>query len=625
MKKKVILFIFLFIVCFPVYASELKTSLSGNTNVDAKGEFELVLKISGTDIWGLTASLNYDTSKLKLVSYDGMNGFDATVKSNIVLDGDGNKSGDVLKLKFKAIDGFMPGESTTITISNVKGATNTEKFTGLGCDKKITVNIPKSSNSNLYDLKIGGKTIDGFSKDKKSYNLGTVDNDKINISGLVEDSRATISGTGDHKLSYGENKFDVVVKAEEGSTSTYTIIVNRRDTRSSNNYLSILKISNGDIKFNKNTLIYNVVVDNKVDSITIDAKSEDGKATVNGLGKKKLNVYANSFEIVVIAENESKRVYKINVSRKDENGNVGELSDNNDLSKLEIIGYDIEFKNDILDYNLVVEYDVDKLEIDAIADDKDAIVDIKNVDKLVIGNNLIIVSVTAVNGDKKEYKINVLKKDNTPVVLLSELKDTIMNSNANVITVEVNDENTILNKDIIKELKNKDILLKINKYVDDKIKYSWNIDGKNIDKEFEFDTKVEMTSKNKDKIENLTNYVDAIYLDYSYSGMLPKNTEFSLYVLDKYNEGDILNLYYYDSEKNELILEKSNLKVVDGYIKYEIEHCSDYILTKANINKEDKSIDFKNVLIIIESILMVVMFSILFVVLRKKKNENIVK
>ena len=49
------------------------------------------------------------------------------------------------------------------------------------------------------------------------------------------------------------------------------------------------------------------------------------------------------------------------------------------------------------------------------------------------------------------------------------------------------------------------------------------------------------------------------------------------------------------------------------------------ILTKANINKEDKSIDFKNVLIIIESILMVVMFSILFVVLRKKKNENIVK
>lgn len=108
MKKKVILFIFLFIVCFPVYASELKTSLSGNTNVDAKGEFELVLKVSGIDIWGLTANLNYDTSKLKLVSYDGMNGFDATVKSNIVLDGDGNKSGDVLKLKFKAIDGFMP-------------------------------------------------------------------------------------------------------------------------------------------------------------------------------------------------------------------------------------------------------------------------------------------------------------------------------------------------------------------------------------------------------------------------------------------------------------------------------------------------------------------------------------
>ena len=94
-------------------------------------------------------------------------------------------------------------------------------------------------------------------------------------------------------LSYGKNTLNVVVKAENGSTKTYTITINRNDNRSSNNYLKSLKISNAKISFNKYTLNYNIVVDNTVDSIDIQVQTEDSKSSVRGTGKKNLNIYLN--------------------------------------------------------------------------------------------------------------------------------------------------------------------------------------------------------------------------------------------------------------------------------------------------------------------------------------------
>ena len=343
--------------CGPVYASDVTTNLSGVSNIDSGEEFELTLNINGNNVWGFIAKLNFDSSKLTLVSYEGMNGFNAMVGTNIVLDrlSGANGNTNVVKLKFKASKDFVPGESSVISLTNVSASSDTVKFNGVGCEKKITVNIPKSTNSNLYDLKIDGKTVDGFSKDKKNYNLGITDLDKITISAIGEDGKATISGVGELNLKYGENIFKIIVKAENGSTSTYIITINKRDTRSNNNYLSSLTISTGELKFNKSVNTYNVVVDNKIDNITINAKAEDSKSSITGVGSKKLKVYDNSFEIVVTAENGSKRSYKINVSRKDKDGNIGNLSDNNNLSKLEIKGYDINFNKDVLNYNIIVE------------------------------------------------------------------------------------------------------------------------------------------------------------------------------------------------------------------------------------------------------------------------------
>ena len=71
--------------CGPVYASDVTTNLSGVSNIDSGEEFELTLNINGNNVWGFIAKLNFDSSKLTLVSYEGMNGFNAMVGTNIVL------------------------------------------------------------------------------------------------------------------------------------------------------------------------------------------------------------------------------------------------------------------------------------------------------------------------------------------------------------------------------------------------------------------------------------------------------------------------------------------------------------------------------------------------------------
>lgn len=616
MKLRYIIGLLILLVCTPVYATDITTSVSGKSNIDAGEQFTLTLNVTGDNVWGLSGNIGYDTSKFTLVSSEGLNGFTSMVGTGFSLDSANGKSGTfgILSLTFKATSSFRTGESSTISFSNLTGASDSSRLSATGSQKTITVNIPKSDNSNLSTLKVDGNNISGFSVSNLKYDLGNTDSDSMEISAVAQDNKATVSGTGKKSLSYGKNTFNVVVKAENGSTKTYTITINRNDNRSSNNYLKSLKISNAKISFNKYTLNYNIVVDNTVDSIDIQVQPEDSKSSVRGTGKKNLNIYLNTYNVVVTAENGSKRVYKINISRKDENGNAGSLSTNNKLNSIEIKGYNITFDPDTLKYSITVDNTVEQVEISANVMDKNSTIKINNVDKLTVGENLITIEVLSQSGDTRTYEIMVLRKDNVPVVSVKDVIDTINKTTSKSIEVEIKDEENTLSSNILKELKGKDIELKITKYENDNIKYIWSISGKNIKEEFDFDTLVKFESENADKINELMNYAQSIYLNYSHSGNLPKNTKFKVYVGNEYNENDLLNLYYFDEKSNKMILEQENLVVKNGFVEYGIEHCSEYILTQSKI--KNSNFDYKNIIIIIETI--VIIGGIIYMSLKSK-------
>ena len=93
--------------------------------------------------------------------------------------------------------------------------------------KEPAVIPPKeySKNNYLKSLSIEGYEI-SFDKETLEYSI-EVENDveKVNISASPEDSKASVSGTGEKEVTEGNNKLEVKVTAENGNERTYVINV----------------------------------------------------------------------------------------------------------------------------------------------------------------------------------------------------------------------------------------------------------------------------------------------------------------------------------------------------------------------------------------------------------------
>lgn len=590
MKRLFQLFYAFIIVCILFNANDVlafTTTLDGNKKIDAGSSFTVTMNLSGaTDLIALDAALSYDSNKLELTSFKGQGGWQTQVAKKIVgANSNGlNGSGSIVTLTFKAKSSFVAGESTTIWVTNVKGSnSNVERQTGNAASIEITVKVPKSTNNNLSNLSVDGTLVSGFSADKTSYDLGTKDISSINITAIAEDGKASISGTGSKKVNYGKNTFNVVVTAENGSKKTYSIIVTRPDNRDTDNTLSSLSASSLNLKFNKNTTNYSFNVENSVKSITINAKASSGKATVSGTGVKTLKDYVNTFNVVVTAENGSKKTYTIKVIRKDAEGNLGFVSKDNTLKGLSVEGYSIQFSKDTLDYSIEVDNLVESIEVKAQVNHSGAVYEVVGNTDLKVGTNAVKINVTAESGDVKTYIINVTRKSDAPTTTLGELSNIIDKTTAKEVIIEIKDDKTILDDKTLEVIKNSKKTVIINNYSNNIINYSWSIDGNNIGNIKNIETFITFTSDNYEAIDRLTNHADSVYLNFKHQGKLPKNTKIKVYVGNKYQDGAIVNIYYYNGDKNKMDEQVKDLKVVGGYVEFDIEHCSEYIITRSQL------------------------------------------
>lgn len=90
---------------------------------------------------------------------------------------------------------------------------------------------------------------------------------------------------------------------------------------STNANLKSLSVEGYDITptFDKDTLEYELEVENEIENITIKAGKADSSASISGTGEKELTEGLNKFEIVVTAEKGNKKTYVVNVTRKELN------------------------------------------------------------------------------------------------------------------------------------------------------------------------------------------------------------------------------------------------------------------------------------------------------------------
>ena len=121
--------------------------------------------------------------------------------------------------------------SATVTLSAIDVSdSNGNAYTA---SKSVTINVYTpapvilSSNNNLSSLGVEGKELTpGFAQGTLEYSVEMdPETTKVNLTGSVADSSASVSGLGEIDVTDGDNRLEVIVTAQNGTTKTYVVNV----------------------------------------------------------------------------------------------------------------------------------------------------------------------------------------------------------------------------------------------------------------------------------------------------------------------------------------------------------------------------------------------------------------
>ncbi len=394
--KKFIIIVIMIVTTISSYINvnaAVSGSISGGGTISTGGTVQVSIGItSDIKLAAIQASIEYDTSKLSLISSSGDSRYNFSAGTNSFLldsscSGDACPTGsfNIVTLTFQATSSFLPGETSSINLISVSGSDGVVSQSGGSGSVTVSISRVLSSNNDLSSLSVDGTNILTTS----SY---STNNSSVNITALASDTSATISGTGTKNLDYGNNSFTISVTAENGSKRNYPITITRNDTRSSNTNLSSLTVEGTSVL---DTLAFST----DSASVTINATTADTKSIVTGIGTKTLSYGINSFDINVKAENGTTKSYSLKITRNDNR------SQDNTLSVLTVDG-----KNVLDSLNLTT--DSTTVVIVATAKDSKATVTGAGSKNLDFGLNQFSIIVTAENQSKKTYTLNVTRNDN---------------------------------------------------------------------------------------------------------------------------------------------------------------------------------------------------------------------
>lgn len=171
--------------------------------------------------------------------------------------------------------------------------------------------------------------------------------------------------------------------------------------KSNNANLSNIKINNIDFKFNKETLEYNLEVKNDIESIDIEVTTEHNKAKVDGVGEQKLVVGENTIDLIVTAEDGTKKTYTIKVKRKD---------NNTYLNHLTISNIAFAFDKDTFKYEIEIARDIEAITLEGTTESETSKVEGLGNYELSEEETTINIIVTAEDETTKTYTITLKKE-----------------------------------------------------------------------------------------------------------------------------------------------------------------------------------------------------------------------
>ena len=289
MKKILYIILLFFFAFFPIHVIA-----KGYINVSSNS---LTIEQGGSKTFTITAfnaigdvSISSNNSNIASVNANewttGMVGAEETKSGTITVTGV-NVGTTTITLKIDAAtfdEEDLSGQTRTITVNVVKKTsspspsipttpsnnnnnvdnsnTNNNTSAVINDDNTITDNL--STNNNLKDLSVEGYEL--VKADNNNYSL-TVSNltTNININAQAEDEKATVTGTGNHTLNVGENKFEIIITSESGDQNKINIVITRKDgyyLEDLNELLEDKELNNIQIIIDDDTKITTEILDN---------------------------------------------------------------------------------------------------------------------------------------------------------------------------------------------------------------------------------------------------------------------------------------------------------------------------------------------------------------------------
>lgn len=470
----------------------------------------------------------------------------------------------------------------------------------------VTINpINPSTNSELSVLYIENfEMLPTFAKEIKEYNLNVPASvTEVTVAAKKGDDKQKITGLGTRVLNYGANRIDVVVQAQDGSTSNYLIMVYREDDRTGDVSLSSILVDNKNLlngEEDKTKDTFQTVVGRSTESVVLTAKTTDPKATLVGTGTKNLEIGENTFTLKVITTNDITKEYKVIIRRSEQEIQSATLSSK--LSRLAIDNFALDLSNNQQTFLYGVSSNKNEINVDTTTESATAQVEINGTTKLQEGPNVIEIKVTETNGEVSEYKI-IVYKNISNVLEINDLSDITNNGNIMLYSRNENNNNSLIEKDILDKLKTNNELfyynvvnmyngllyqLKFNKY-----------DYQELDTKF--------TKKNNTD---------------TFETNLPEGIEMQLYIGDLYKDNTIVKIYTYNETGNYQLL-TDGVSVTYGYINFKTNGDKNYVFTTKTLIKEQSPLEkfINQYKIFIFGGIFVVLIIILLSFMKKKKKQ----
>lgn len=162
--------------------------------------------------------------------------------------------------------------------------------------------------------------------------------------------------------------------------------------------------------FDKEIYEYYLIIPIEVEELEILAISENPKATIEIQGNKNLQEGLNDITVRVIsADGMQNKVYTIHVTKT---LNLESANSNLEILAIENILLNPPFSAFETNYRAEVSNDTQEVNVFAVAENEEAVVEVIGKDNLKEGNNIVTVQVTAPNGfTKKKYQVVVYKRN----------------------------------------------------------------------------------------------------------------------------------------------------------------------------------------------------------------------